>query len=291
MYIIYNPFQQICLLLTFGKFLINMHACMYVYTCMCKIYHCYSDHHSTIFTALHNLKKQSSSGKVLQATENFRKIRGYAGDTMHLARMFGGVGEDNNLEFLYDIWVPQTPDGKHVALHHTMEDKSDDNNNDGKSKNDEHIIKPKRKTHDSIQKDLKENPQNFYEHCGMEAQRTYKVYKELRKQLINTTCEPMLVATDLKKKLEELIGSAKPNLTLWDVYLCTWLPFGQLLASMETVGFPCQTQILKEMEAIAKQERQEQHDIFRQWIRPWFDNRTEIMNLKRFSLSLSLFFF
>jgi len=193
------------------------------------------------------------------------KLRGFGGDTMHMARLAESsrkISEGYSLESL----------SGDVALMRSALEAHDVDPGRFRSKISMKKLfgKPKLKKDGTVGKiielpiiaDIQEDPEQRREwvsYSVKDAEATWFLREALEAKLRNIPCVPN---DELAKHPD--FGTTKFN-TLWELYEGTWKPFGELLTDMEREGMLVDKDHLARAEVQAEQDKAAAEEAFRTW--------------------------
>eukprot|EP01083_Nonionella_stella_P224061 797889_1 len=161
------------------------------------------------------------------------EVRGFVGDTMHIARLWDSARAKYSLESLSDdvLGARKAPIKERFGVRNVRKDGSF-----GKIVKFPELV--------DVQRDPLKRAE-WIHYCVYDAESTWLLHENLKAKL---------------KKMQ-WIGDA----TMWDFYQKYLIKFGQTLVDMETYGFFLNTKHLADMEKLAIRDKEVQENIFRQW--------------------------
>jgi DNA polymerase I len=99
----------------------------------------------------------------------------------------------------------------------------------------------------------------WIKYAGYDAKSTWDLMESLRSRLQD-------MPTRLDDAVQQDLALGKVEIkTMWDVYLQFWLPFGELLTDMEAAGMAVDRKHLKEAEEKAIKDEESAKELFRSW--------------------------
>lgn len=193
--------------------------------------------------------------------------RGFAGDTMHMARLVNSTHTRVSLEQLSNTYL-DTPKKSLLNLFGTPEKLR--NGSDGKK-----LVIP---STIQLQRDEKSRP-IWIDYATTDAELTHRLFYSFKARLSSMEVKGANSVSTLKDRFPDL-------LTLYRKVL---LPFGELLTEMERNGFKVDVPFLQQAEQKADSDRQKLVDEFLKWAQKHSPD-TRYMNVNSDQQKLQLFF-
>lgn len=186
-------------------------------------------------------------------------VKGFAGDTMHMARLWDSSRRFYSLETLSEELLenctPKVGMKKRFGQLNTLSDGSV-----GKD-----VVLPPL---EDLQRDS-ETVVDWIDYSTLDAEATFKLFHFL------------------KEKLKAMAWHG--NKSLFDFYEENWKPFGELLTDMEREGIEVDLKHLQEMEVVATKDAMTKQDKFLSWARQ-FSEEAYLMNPKSIAQKQQFFF-
>lgn len=193
--------------------------------------------------------------------------RGFAGDTMHMARLLNTTHTRFSLEELSKIYldIPKQSMTNMFGAPERLQDGSD-----GKKINVPPTVE--------LQRDPHTRPR-WMNYATTDAELTHRLYHTFRTQLGSMDIKGVNSTPPLQRRF--------PNLLV--LYQEILIPFGELLTEMERTGFKVDVQFLQHAERQADADRQKRMDKFLMWAQKHSPD-ARYMNINSSQQKLQLFF-